>query len=221
MMLDISWDTVLSLSQPTELCIPCQRALQRLQGKRCLRCSRRSESSICSDCKWWNAYKQGRDPLTYNHSIFSYNERMQEMIARWKYRGDYMLGYAFQQPFRQSFFKEFPFVKKKKAIVIPIPLSEERLTERGFNQAYMLAHFLKVPIKNILTRLHNEKQSKKGRTERIFAQNPFKLEGKETVNKRAILVDDIYTTGTTLRHAAQLLIEHGCPAVYSYTLVRG
>ncbi len=216
---EIDWTNVFSPPRRSVLCRKCRQALSPLEGQRCHRCSRASISSICSDCKWWTAYTQGCDPLTYNHSIFSYNGRMQEMIARWKYRGDYHLGYAFQQPFTQAFAKQFSFIKKKQAVVIPIPLSAERTIERGFNQADMLAHFLKAPKRNILTRLHTEKQSKKGRAERIFAKNPFKL--LERVNKPVILIDDIYTTGTTLRHAAQLLVKHGCPEVYSYTLVRG
>src|SRR5690625_1097913 len=73
--------------------------------------------------------------------------------------------------------------------------------------------------KDILTRIHSEKQSKKTRSERLSADNPFVAAKK--VNKPVILVDDIYTTGTTLRHAATLLKEQGCPEVYAYTLIRG
>src|SRR5699024_12476772 len=106
----------------------------------------------------------------------------------------------------------FSFIKKKQAVVIPIPLSAERTIERGFNQADMLAHFVKAPERNILTRLHTEKQSKNGRAGRIFAKNPFKL--LERVNKPVLLIDDIYTTGTTLRHAAQIIFKHGSPGAY-------
>src|SRR5699024_4570268 len=103
-------------------------------------------------------------------------------------------------------------------VVIPIPLSAERTIERGINQADMLAHFLKAPKRNILTRLHTEKQSKKGRAERIFAKNTLKL--LERVNKSVILIDDIYTIVTTLRHVIKILVKNGCQEVYTYTLVR-
>src|SRR5690606_12881635 len=98
-------------------------------------------------------------------------------------------------------------------------LSKERLMERGFKQAKMLADFLPIEMVEPLSRVHGEKQSKKTRQERMIAENPFFI--KETINKKVILVDDIYTTGTTLRHAATLLKEHGCPEVYSLTLIRG
>jgi len=95
----------------------------------------------------------------------------------------------------------------------------ERLQERGFNQAEVLAAFLPIENRSLLTRIHSEKQSKMTRSERISTKNPFEIVGH--INKKVILVDDIYTTGRTLRHAATLLKEHGCPQVYAYTLIRG
>jgi len=49
--------------------------------------------------------------------------------------------------------------------------------------------------------------------------NPFNL--VKSLNNPVLLVDDIYTTGRTLRHAAQLLKEAGCQEVYALTLCRG
>ncbi len=143
---------------------------------------------------------------------------MQDVIAKWKYRGDYILGTAFKQDFIRSFSKRFSFLKKE-ALLVPIPLSKERMHERGFNQAKVLAEFLPRPCEDILTRVDSEKQSKKSREERIYTANPFNL--TKIVNKPVILVDDIYTTGTTLRHAGTILKAHGCPEVYALTLIRG
>src|SRR5699024_5852153 len=100
--------------------------------------------------------------------------------------------------------------------------SKERLINRGFNQSLAIAEKLArntSDIQQVLQRIHSEKQSKKTRSQRIFGKNPFKLIKK--TNKSVILVDDIYTTGTTLRHAATLLKQGGCPAIYSYSLIRG
>jgi competence protein ComFC len=157
-----------------------------------------------------------KDALANNHSIYAYNDFMQNLIAKWKYRGDYQLGQAFKHPMMDAFSHEF---LKKKAVAVPIPLSEERLIERGFNQAKMLAHFLPFQSVEALNRVHGEKQSKKTRNERIFTENPFIL--NTPIKKPVILVDDIYTTGATIRHAAALLKEHGTPEVYSLTLIRG
>ena len=199
------------------LCSECKQGLEWINGNRCDRCSRNTIEKRCPDCQWWEKQEE-IDSLLFNYSIFSYNALMKEIIAKWKYRGDYYVGYVFENYVKEAFRKKYSFLKKN-GLVVPIPLSEERLLDRGFNQAKMIADFLPIETKEILTRLHGEKQSKKSRKERITTENPFFI--RETINKPVLLVDDIYTTGTTLRHAARLLKEHGCPNVYALTLVRG
>ncbi len=103
-------------------------------------------------------------------------------------------------------------------LIVPIPLSDERLYERAFNQAEVIAKWIQPEIDLILRREHREKQSKKSRHERITSKNPFIL--TKTINKPVLLVDDIYTTGTTLRHASTMLKKHGCPRVDAFTLIR-
>ncbi|GAB3056894.1 ComF family protein [Virgibacillus ainsalahensis] len=214
---EISWVTILTLSIPKQLCESCEKELEDLHGSRCSRCSRISEEKICADCSWWEAHPK-RDTIVSNHSVFSYNSMMQEMIAKWKYRGDYHLGHVFKQQFTHVFQHTFSNMDKD-LVAVPIPLSKERQYERGFNQAKMLADFLPIQTKEVLTRVHGEKQSKKTRRDRILTDNPFEI--TETLHNTILLVDDIYTTGTTLRHAAGLLKAHGCPNVYAYTLIRG
>ncbi|WP_199690043.1 MULTISPECIES: phosphoribosyltransferase family protein [Clostridia] len=142
---------------------------------------------------------------------------MQEIITKWKYRGDYELGYIFKNAFH-THFQKMMLTAAKTHLAIPIPLSVERQVERGFNQAEMLAQFLPIPKAPYLQRVTSEKQATKTRSERMGSANPFQL--RKPINKPIILVDDIYTTGTTLRHAAKVLIEHGCPEVISFTLIR-
>ena len=216
---NIGWNTFLSLMKPFELCDACVTKLTFLQkaSSRCRKCSRESTEATCLDCRRWGKSAQG-EPLQLNYSVFPYNAFMQEIIAKWKYRGDYVLGELFR-PYLQTAFHQKFRKKKKELTAVPIPLSEERIAERGFNQAEMLAGFLPVPTKSVFIRKHSEKQSKKNRKERITAANPFSL--IEKINTPVLLVDDIYTTGTTLRHAAELLINQGCPQVYALTLIRG
>lgn len=215
---EISWANVFILSKPKNLCSACASELSILEGNRCRKCSRLSEESLCQDCKRWDVDGEYDDPLTQNFSVFYYNEQMQDMISRWKYRGDYCLGNSFETYYTKAFKQEFTSLPKD-TIAVPIPLSNERIKERGFNQSLQLAGFLPLQTCELLTRVHGEKQSKKTRKERISALNPFKI--KKTINKPVILTDDIYTTGSTLRHAASLLKEQGCPTVYALTLVRG
>lgn len=214
---EITWTNLFQLERSKLVCDGCAEKLELLQGQRCIKCSRRTDVEICSDCQWWEANKEV-DSLEFNYSIFTYNERMQEIIAKWKYRGDYALGGIFKNYLLDAFQERFSGIKRD-AVVMPIPLSKERVKERGFNQAKALADLLPIKCVDILHRKHGEKQSKKTRMERIDSENPFFLE--TPINKPVILVDDIYTTGTTLRHAAGLLKIHGCPVVYGLTLIRG
>ncbi|MFD1361690.1 ComF family protein [Lentibacillus salinarum] len=217
-MPEISWKTIIWLPKPKRLCASCEDTLMILQGKRCSKCSRVSDSDRCPDCTWLERRTTQEDSLICNYSVFAYNEAIKEMVARWKYRGDYCLAEAFQRDYRQAFDREFSFLPGKTAVV-PIPLSGQRMDERGFNQAQRLADFLPLPTLDILTRSHREKQSKKSRRERLEADNPFRMTG--SINNPVLLADDIYTTGTTLRRAASVLKKHGCPAVYALTLIRG
>ncbi|MDY0408922.1 ComF family protein [Virgibacillus soli] len=211
----ISWTTMFVVRTSVTLCTNCEQMLQKIRDERCRKCCKWTTKAVCADCKWW---EQMEDPLTYNHSVFTYNHFMQAVITKWKYRGDYMLGEMFRHAFYKEFQDQFKCSQQTPAIV-PIPLSDGRLAERKFNQAAQLAQFLTKDYEQLLMRTDSEKQAKKTRRQRIFTKNPFKL--VKPIHKPVVLVDDIYTTGTTLRHAASILKQHGCPSVYGYTLVRG
>lgn len=216
--LEINWLNLFSIKKESPLCIECEKQYKRISGSRCKRCSRRSKSSVCQDCEKWLTLFRGNDPLIKNVSIYEYNEQMKEFITKWKYRGDYILAEIFRASFKRTFHHHFPKRVNYYAIV-PIPLSKERLNVRAFNQAYMLAAFLTKKPTECFVRIHNEKQAKKTRYERLMTKNPFQL--TKRIDKPTILIDDIYTTGRTLRHAATLLRASGCPEVYAYTLIRG
>ena len=209
-----TWSTIFTLSAMKGLCPVCRESLMILHTNRCTRCSRESVSEVCSDCLVWE--QQGQF-LDWNVSVFKYEGAVRDMLYKWKYRGDYELGYAFEREYSKGFAK----VRKragKNAVIVPVPLSEERLSERGFNQAEMLAGFLKVKKSVVLKRRHSEKQSKKSRSERLASENPFQMQ--ESIQTPVILVDDIYTTGSTLHQAAAVLKQNGAPFVAGYTLIR-
>ncbi|MEN1967326.1 ComF family protein [Lentibacillus sp. N15] len=215
---ELNWSKLLFLSKPTNLCQTCEKQLQWITGNRCSQCSRVSDALLCDDCQRWAQKFDQDDVLNRNYSVFAYNETIKEMVAKWKYRGDYILGNIFKHYFYRTYRQQLSSLHKQM-IAVPIPLSEQRLQERGFNQAKMLADFIPLQQAELLSRMHGEKQSKKTRKERLSAENPFNL--TKRVNKPVLLVDDIYTTGTTLRHAAGLLKQNGCPGVFALTLIRG
>lgn len=214
----LHWNNLFVPKQNHFLCKTCQTSLKKIENQICLTCSKPSLNTQCADCKNWEKIYRNQDPLVKNISVFEYNTFIKEMIVKWKYRGDYQIGFAFQSIFKQTFQATFKSLDSFPDIV-PIPLSKEREQHRVFNQAEMLAAFLTQDIKQSFIRTTGEKQSKRNRKARMASENPFIL--RQPVNNSVVLVDDIYTTGRTIRHAAELLRQAGCPYVYSYTLIRG
>lgn len=217
-MSEINWRNLILVPKRGKLCVNCSKQLELINGERCKICSRPSFKTVCSDCKQWQNHLELSGIIDFNYSIYHYNEMMKDLISKWKYRSDYVLGDIFKHLFLQTFNEVFvPVVSDY--LVVPIPLSKERKLLRGFNQAEQLASFLPRHSNDIINRIHSEKQSKKSRLERISMENPFIMHKR--VNKPIILVDDIYTTGATIYNAGALLKKHGCPKVLAYTLIRG
>lgn len=112
-------------------------------------------------------------------------------------------------------------------IVIPVPLHKRRLRWRGFNQAEKLAHSLdlRIPvITDILLRVRYTKPQastkNKGDRERNL-NSAFSVHNKKRVgNKNILLIDDVMTTGTTLKECASTLKDAGAKNVYCIVLTR-
>jgi competence protein ComFC len=176
------------------------------------------QGDCCYDCIRWEEYEEWKGILQQNRSLYVYNDFLKEVIAKIKYRGDAELMKAFY-PVMCSKLKGF----FGDTILVPIPLSNERHYERGFNQADIIARGFNSGVHNLLKRkTHEEKQSKKNRHERIKKKdNPFRVIDKDQIKGHSILlIDDVYTTGSTLRYAAKVLIEAGAKSVSSITLGR-
>ena len=219
-----SWASLFSLVEPDPLCSTCSEKFEIIEGELCECCGRPflgvadeyREGNLCYDCVRWDQDSRWQGVLTKNRSIYLYNDFAKDVISLYKFRGDYVISSIFKTPLKKAFNTHF----NSSNLVVPIPLSDERLFERGFNQAKALAALLDVQVHEMLARTHLEKQSKKSRSERILAENVFRVTG-EVQDKEILLVDDIYTTGSTLRHAGKVLLEAGAKSVSTLTLMRG
>ncbi len=135
----------------------------------------------------------------------------------YKYRGDYVLAKALGEiltPPLQAMVKNW--------ILCPIPLAENRLAERGFNQVSAILHEAALQYQELLIREEGEKQSKRSRVERLNAEQVFHM--NEEVNlftdQPILLIDDIYTTGATLNLAAKAFYDKGFKNIESLTVFR-
>ena len=111
--------------------------------------------------------------------------------------------------------------------VLPIPLSRERLAERGYNQSWLLARQLaphQADATLLLRIRHTPAQRTLPRSERLsnlqgaFAVDP--LRAHEVRGQRLLLVDDVMTSGASLHTAARVLLQAGAAQVSAIVLAR-
>lgn len=229
----ITWSTLFTISssqQQPQICEPCNSKLELITGEQCRICSRPfskldskfRKNDLCSDCVKWEQQPEWKGLLTQNISIYHYNDFLKDLLAKFKFRGDHEIIKVFTTAIHQKYKQVYN--QQDPPFIIPVPLSLERLYERGFNQAHSLATLLNAPIEDILTRTHTEKQSKKKREERLAKESPFHLKPNFPLekyrNKHLLLIDDIYTTGTTLRQIANTLTVLSPKTIKSLTLAR-
>ena len=114
-------------------------------------------------------------------------------------------------------------------LLIPVPLSAKRRTERGFNQAEVLSSYLSrrtgVPFEALSlvrpkhTPMHRAGMDRKARESTV--KNAFAVARPKLIAGRSItLVDDIFTTGATVSYCAKALRKNGAAGVNVVTLAR-
>ncbi|BFH65568.1 ComF family protein [Paenibacillus azoreducens] len=272
------------------ICRRCAEGIPWIEHPRCLCCGR---AIGCPDCLRPEAQQRF---FVMNRSAVRYNEVMREWLAQYKYRGHEryaallvkMLGQALTGMQREISMATLGTAARTSAeshrlkllnqsrlwrpdVVTYVPVSAERLTERGFNQAQVLAEGIgkafRLPVAPLLVRSeHTSKQSFKTRQERIESMKhafDIHMDGFRLLNRlrtaelksnssrlremalhdsgsgqphpltpgvnktpQILLIDDIYTTGSTINTCAGV-IQAGArhyfgivPDIYSLTWAR-
>lgn len=198
-----------------QLCDNCLDMFVKIKKLKCPFCSRlQKNNEICNDCFVWNTKENS---ILKNKALYQYNFQMKSYIKKYKYDFDYELKDVFKKEFT-NFIKD-----KKDTVYIVIPNKNKR---RQFNQVLELIDHKKIKPLDILKLKENVlkiPQAKKSRKERLLSTQPFYVIESNTqkiVNKKIILIDDVYTTGVTLRHAMYLLNEFKPKEIGSITLCR-
>ena len=188
---------------------------------RCQRCALRVPAGVvvCGACL--------RDPPWFDACIAAvdYAYPWADALARFKFQGDPGWAGALSMLMRSTPWVE-PALEAADR-VLPVPLSTQRLRERGFNQSALLARHLagaKADTGTLL-RLHaGEAQSSLLRAQRLrnlcqaFAVEPARAAGLR--GQHVVLIDDVMTTGATLNAATQALREAGAGRVTALVFAR-
>lgn len=200
------------------ICEDCSNGFVDLSSSpTCSVCGRKRREGMpdpCHDCQRW---ANASEVSFVNTALYEYNPFMKDFMKRYKFNGDYRLRKVFSGQIRQQ-------LRKTQEVLVPIPVSLDTIATRGFNQVTGLlenlgyADVLKVKVEKKAVR-----QSEKNRRDRIALNQPFEFNESEKnsiQNKAVLIVDDVYTTGTTIRHAATLLYGAGATSVRGFTLAR-
>lgn len=197
------------------ICKKCEPKLVYIDEPKCKKCGKQIESEVaeyCADClKTNHYYKRGI-------AAFQYNDMVSHSIYRFKYhnRRTYaeFYGSAIAEKYREE-------IRRWHAgVIIPVPIHERKMIKRGYNQAELIAKELgkNLNIKvdgGILKRVVNTRPQKEmSRNERKKnMEKAFKISKSVVEYKKIILVDDIYTTGSTVDACAKVLLAAGAEEV--------
>ena len=199
-------------------CNNCFKLLPFNSGKVCLKCGEpvTSLASYCIKCKQSisRSFNKARAPFLYDDNIktailnLKFNNK--------KFLAEYLSYFIFDEFVKSNFKCDF---------VVPAPISANRLKHRGYNQAELLCsaftkNGIDVDVNCVVKILETENQVGLNFAERqTNLTGAFKVTDKNKVkNKSIIVIDDIFTTGSTVSEIAQTLKDAGASEVNVLTL---
>ncbi len=208
---------------PLALCGDCEAELPWL-GSHCLTCAL---PLPCAGLSCGACLK--RPPsFTRVEAAWRYSFPIDSLITRFKHRAQWPLGRLLAELLSHHLQHAFSEGLAKADLLLPVPLSRQRLRQRGFNQAAMLAdwlsHSLQLPqASNLLVRSHDtpaQQQLTAAERKRNLRQ-AFNLTDQQPIQGRHLaLIDDVLTTGATAESIARLLRKAGAARVDVYCLAR-
>lgn len=202
------------------ICPECEKTLRPIGHPRCYKCGKPVEKGeYCRDCRdQHHMYEQGR-------GIFVYDGRMRRSITRYKYYGCREYGDFYAKAMYRYAFKELQ--NWKPDLIIPVPIHKDKKRMRGFNQAAYLAQKLScytgIPAdENLVKKVIKTKSQKKLNAwqRRMNLERAFHVTG-DLKDKNILIVDDVYTTGSTIDAMAVCLKKKGAENVYFLTVCIG
>lgn len=207
----------------TEICEECETEIVYIKEPRCKRCGkpvRYEEQEYCYDCQKKEVYyEQGKN-------IWLHKGKVSWSIYQFKYHNRRIYG----EFYAKELFRLYGECIKNWGIevIIPVPIHMKRKRYRGYNQAEVIANELgrltgipvdtKTVIRICDTRPQKELDDKERRRN---LQKAFSIEKKWDASKRILLIDDIYTTGSTINAIAKMLVEKTKSKVWFLTISIG
>jgi len=180
----------------------------------CERCSKKFEvaDSKNENTEWLGT--EYEDVLDGVKSLYQYNDAMKDYLHQYKFLQDAILSKVFAEDIRA-------LLKNTKAIIVPIPMHPSKLKHRTFAHVDRMLEDARISYIHLLEKTADVTQGEKSKQERMAAEPLFAIKLNIKIEKKHyIVVDDLYTTGTTVRHAARVLKDAGAAKVEAVTLIR-
>jgi len=217
-----------------KLCLNCNELLLENEKFICSNCSRSLVflEDICHIC---GAPKTGEkcrvcetNEFLFDkaRSVFMFNKVVQNLIHEFKYNEITRIAKFFGR-FSQEYIQKYqPF--EHIDYIVPVPLHRVKKRSRGFNQSEYLTHEISRRMnwkhlpKLIIRKKFTKTQTKLNRQQRkINVSLAFKINPKHNIKgKTILLVDDVFTTGSTVNSITAALKEKQVNKVYVFTIGR-
>ncbi len=214
--------------QPYEvysLCDECLQEIRWVNGKMCRVCGKPLEdwypADICGECA--NRERSFDRGVT----CVLYDETERRIIRDFKYRGKSYLA----EKLAEIIYDKISAVGCEFDIIIPVPMYSEKERERGYNQAALLGRFLGEMtgtecrcdcLLRVRSTVPMNRLGARDRRKNLDGAFEVTSPGKKLLSgRRVLLIDDIYTTGTTAEHCSELLKECGAVSVTVATVAAG
>lgn len=216
------------LPRGQRICRSCREKLVYIEEPRCKRCGKPieyEEQEYCSDCRRKNFHYDG------GYAVWAYNEAMRASVAGFKYRGRKEYAVFYIQEIARLYGETIRRLSPEA--IVPVPIHRSKYLERGYNQADILAkgigRELQLPVYSKLLVRHKKTLPQKKLSDKERLKNlaeAFQInknEGGKQLSQldRVLLVDDIYTTGSTVEACTNVLKSNGVKEVYFIVLCIG
>lgn len=202
----------------------------------CLICGKYVEDILCAKCKKELSEKinvrveneNGFNEIYFEKHcyIFKYQD-IRNLILDYKFNDKSYLYEIFSKNIIKN--EKICGILKKYDIIIPVPIHKIRKNERGYNQSELIAKKIAENIENlkyenqvVKKEIHNNMQSKLDKSSRNQnVKNVYKVVNTQKIkNKRIILFDDIFTTGSTVNEISKILKQNGAKQILVLTIAK-
>ena len=203
-------------------CVKCLKELPLVHGVRCKRCSKpiTTEAEYCFDCSSKKHF------FEEGYSVLIYNNKMQKSMTYFKLYGRREYGDFYAElllHFARRIVKRWDV-----EVILPVPIHRRKRNVRGYNQTEIIGRVLSrgfsIPIRtDLVKRVKNTKAQKElNISERKKnVKGVFEVGAEVSKYRHVLIVDDIYTTGSTVDEIAKELKKKGVEKVFFLTVCIG